>query len=1057
MNIPFFRMVSRLRPSSTLPYREHSSTFKPNKDGSSSRVPHVIIGLIVVMVTAVSALASGADWQQRAAYDMDIRLDVNTHRMDGRQQLVYHNNSPYTLDKLYYHLFFNAFQPGSMMDVRSRTISDPDGRVRDRIFHLEEDEIGYQRIHTLQQNGSDVRFEVHETVLMVHLNQPLAPGDSAVMDMTFESQIPLQIRRSGRYNQEGIAYSMAQWYPRIAAYDQQGWATSPYVGREFHGTFSNFDVRITIDSTFTIGGTGYLQNPEAIGKGYGEVDPEARAANLARGSAAPSHGNTTPARPGTELTWHFYAPDVIDFAWAADDQYTHRVYQVPDGPRIHLLYVESPATRHWQLLGEYTIRATEFLNEYIGDYPYEQFTILQGADGGMEYPMATLITGNRSLRSLVGVTVHELLHMWFQSGIATNESRYHWMDEGMTVYMSNITMQYLFGDRGNPHWGTYLGYLGIQNDDLEEPVHLHADRFQTNRAYVVASYRKGAMLMHQLAYIIGEDALQEAMRAYYREWRFRHPTPDDFRRNAEQASGIILDWYFDDWLTTTNTIDYGIEQVRHHDGTLQIDLARHGNNIMPLDILVRYEDESVELLYIPQHLMLGSKPVESEYYGSTPRTELPAWRWVDNTYRVELYRPGAQVTELVIDPTYRMADVNRLNNTHPFPVEVDFARPVRGSWETYRASVRPAVWYGEESGIMGGVAYQGAYLFGQHRLEGNLMLTSGNLDQSVINTIDVDYNLQYEQSLRYFGKGAFVTAGVRRYYGIGEESVGIRKHLGDLGVGEPLQRVLEFRGFHQRAWRDRQIPALQSGWDPGSTVGMDLAYTVGDMGLSGLRYHFRTASTDGALAASFATFTATHTRFWGRNMRTRYTTSLGLGSEWMPAQYRWAVGGPTSEQLWRNHAYTGLANIDAGLTADVQLLANDGTGLLGYGLPDVGSPDVAGNNYFTGTIWNTWRPMAAHRTLRYLEIELFAAAGKSWSGRFAGDFPEFGQADPMLASLGTGLTFDAGSLPVFNRWRPQSRVLQDLQISVRMPFYLHGITGEDAFGARFVIGVSERF
>jgi len=177
----------------------------------------------------------------------------------------------------------------------------------------------------------------------------------------------------------------------------------------------------------------------------------------------------------------------------------------------------------------------------------------------------------------------------------------------------------------------------------------------------------------------------------------------------------------------------------------------------------------------------------------------------------------------------------------------------------------------------------------------------------------------------------------------------------------------------------------------------------------------------------------------------------------MPAQYRWALSGPTSEQLWRNHAYTGLANIDAGLTADVQLLANDGTGLIGYGLPDVGSPDVAGNNYFTGTIWNTWRPMAAHRTLRYLEIELFAAAGKNWSGRFAGDFPEFGQADPMLASLGTGLTFDAGSLPVFNRWRPQSRVLQDLQISVRMPFYLHGITGEDAFGARFVIGVSERF
>ncbi|MCH8524710.1 MAG: M1 family metallopeptidase, partial [Balneolales bacterium] len=370
---------------------------------------------LLALSTFSSVHASGAQWQQRANYEMDVRLDVNTHRVDGSQQLTYFNNSPYTLDKLYYHLFFNAFQPGSMMDVRSRTITDPDARVRDRIYHLNEDEIGYQRIHSLQQNGSDVRFEISETVLIVHLNEPLAPGDSTVMDMTFESQIPVQIRRSGRYGREGIAYSMTQWYPRIAAYDQQGWATSPYIGREFHGTFGDFNVRITIDSTFTIGGTGYLQNPEAIGKGYGEVDPQARAANLARGSAAPSLGNTTPARSGSELTWHFFAPDVIDFAWAADDQYTHRVYQVPDGPRIHLLYVESPATRQWERLGEFTIRAMQFLNEYLGEYPYEQFTVIQGGDGGMEYPMATLITGNRNIRSLVGVTVHELLHMWFQS------------------------------------------------------------------------------------------------------------------------------------------------------------------------------------------------------------------------------------------------------------------------------------------------------------------------------------------------------------------------------------------------------------------------------------------------------------------------------------------------------------------------------------------------------------------------------------------------------------------------------------------------------------------
>jgi hypothetical protein len=1013
--------------------------------------------LFILLITALSSLASGADWQQRVTYDMDVRLDVNTHRVDGRQTLVYYNNSPHTLDRLYYHLYFNAFQPGSMMDVRSRTINDPDGRVRDRIFHLSDDEIGYQKVHALAQDGVAVEYRVSETVLIVDLARPLAPGDSTVMEMVFESQIPMQIRRSGRYGREGIAYSMSQWYPRIAGYDQDGWATSPYIAREFHGTFGDFDVRITIDSSFTVGGTGYLQNAEAIGKGYGELDQAVRRANLERGGAAPSSGNLTPPVAGRELTWHFFAPDVIDFMWAADDQYTHRVYQVPDGPRIHLLYVEGPGTRAWNQLGEYTVRAFEFLNEYLGPYPYEQFSVIQGGDGGMEYPMATLVTGNRGLRSLVGVTVHELLHMWFQSVLATNESLHHWMDEGMTVYMSNITMDELFEDGGLPHYTTYLAYLSVVNAGLEEPMGRHADRYETNRAYGMASYRKGAIMLHQLAYIIGEDNLKETLREYYRQWQFRHPTPTDFRRVAEQQSGLILDWYFEDMLMNTRTIDYAIERVRHRDGVLEIGLRRDGDSVMPVDVLVRYEDGTTELLYIPQQLMLGEKPLEPEHYGATPRSVLAPWRWVDHRYEVRLERGGARVEQVMIDPTYRMADVDRLKNTWPFPVITEFSQPVRGEWGFYRASVRPALWYGEVAGPIGGVAFQGEYLFGQHRIDGNLMLSAGALDGWEASRLDVDYSLEYERALKYFGRSASVEVSLRRYYGIGEEAVRFRKHLGRLGEVERLSRVLEFRLFHHYADRARNIAALQRDWNGGSNVGMQLSYTVGDMGLSGVEYSMTTASSEGRFAASFGSFTATHTVFYGVNFRTRFTGSVGVGSEFMASQYRWALSGPTGEQLWRNHAHWGIANLDAGLTQDLNLLANDGTGLIGYGLAGIGSPDVAGNNYFTGTIWNTWRPMAAHRTLRFVELELFAAVGKSWNGSFGGDFPEFGSDNPMLASVGTGVTWDVSALPVFDRWRSQSRLVRDLQLSVRMPFFLNGITGEDEFGARFVIGVSERF
>lgn len=1008
-----------------------------NVENNLVHPPASAIGPAITSVSGSrSASAPAEPWQQRVTYDMDVRLDVETHRMDGTQTLVYYNNSPDTLRKFYYHLYFNAFQPNSMMDVRSRTINDPDGRVRDRIYHLDEDEIGYQRVLSLQQDNQDVTFRVSETVLIVDLNEPIAPGESTTMDMVFESQVPVQIRRSGRYNREGIAYSMAQWYPRIAGYDQEGWATSPYIGREFHGTFGDFDVRITIDSTFTIGGTGYLQNPQEIGKGYEEP------------------GSVVNRPNSSELTWYFHAPDVIDFMWGADDQFTHRIYQVPNGPRVHLLYVESPATRNWERLGDITVRAFEFLNEYIGEYPYEQFSIIQGGDGGMEYPMATLITGHRNLRSLVGVTVHELLHMWFQSVLATNESRYHWMDEGMTVYMSNITMQYLFGDPGMPHFGTYMGYLSVVNEGLEEPMNQHADRFETNRAYSMASYRKGAIIMHQLAYIIGEENLKKTIQEYYRQWQFKHPNPTDFRRVAEQQSGLILDWYFDDWLNTTKTIDYGIDRVRHNDGNLEIHLSRNGESIMPLDILVQYDDGSAELLYVPQQLMLGEKPMEPEYYGALTRVELDPWRWVDAKYTVELERAGRSVERVIIDPTYRLADVNRLNNTWPKPRQYTYAQPVRGSWDTYHISYRPAFWYGQESGIMGGLAFQGEYLFGQNRLDGSLMLTSGNLEDP---SFDMDYFVQYERALKYFGRSAYAMGSVRRYYGIGEEAIAFRKHLGRLGEREQTQRVIGFRLFHQRMWNERNIPAIQNDWGDESTVGMQLVYTVGDMGISGIEYDITTASSGGQFAASFGTVTATHTKYWGINFRTRYTLSAGIGSQWMPSQYRWALSGPTGDQIWRNYAHSGIANINAGLTEDLNLLANDGTGLIGYGLSGIGSPDMAGNNYFTGTIWNTWRPMAAHRTLRNLEIELFAATGKSWVGDWIGDFPEFGETNPILASMGTGVTFDLGALPIFNRYRPQSRFLQDLQVSVRMPFYMNGLVNENDFGARFVIGVSERF
>ncbi|MCH5598127.1 gluzincin family metallopeptidase [Niabella ginsengisoli] len=268
-------------------------------------------------------------WQQQVKYAMDIDMNVETNRFAGIQKLEYWNNSPDTLKKVFYHLYWNAFQPGSMMDNRSRrqgTVNiggrpDWDPRVKDRIQNLKPDEIGYQKIKSLKLNGVPQKFEEQETILMVPLTKAILPGQKVTFDMEFEAQVPLQIRRSGRDNPTTkVRYSMSQWYPRICAYDKEGWHPTPYVGREFYGPFGTFDVNIKIDSKYILGGTGYLKNANEIGYGY---------------EAAGVKVN----KPKTEkLTWKFTADNVHDFMWAADPEFIHQSKKIIDGITLHLLY-----------------------------------------------------------------------------------------------------------------------------------------------------------------------------------------------------------------------------------------------------------------------------------------------------------------------------------------------------------------------------------------------------------------------------------------------------------------------------------------------------------------------------------------------------------------------------------------------------------------------------------------------------------------------------------------------------------------------------------------------
>ena len=598
----------------------------------------ILLVFLVAMVLGFPGYSQGNTgyWQQEVDYTMKVDMDVDTYRYTGDQTLVYTNNSPDDLTRVYYHMYFNAFQPGSEMDIRLQSISDPDKRMvvdgKSRIAALAPNEIGFLKPLSLTQDGKAVSYNLEGTVLVVALDHPIVSGASSTFVMSFEGQVPLQIRRSGRDNKEGVALSMSQWYPKMAEYDFEGWHADPYIAREFHGVWGNFDVSITLDKRYTIGGTGYLQNPDEIGHGY------------------ETPGTKIKKAKGKTLTWHFKAPMVHDFMWAADPDYIHDILPVENGPTLHFFYKNKPEIlENWKNLQPKTAEAMRFFSENIGPYPYKQYSVVQGGDGGMEYAMSTLITGERTFPSLVGVTIHELAHSWFQHLLATNEAKHEWMDEGFTSFISSLCMNAVMNQqKPNPFEGAYNSYYNLVSSGKEQPQATHADRYEYNSAYGNSAYSKGEVFLAQLGYVMGQDKLMTTLQKYFEDFKFKHPTPNDLKRTAERVSGMELDWYLTDWTQTTNTIDYGIKAVSEKDGGAEIVLDRIGLMPMPIDILIVYNDGTQETFYVPLQMMRGEK---ENPYGNVPRTVLPDWPWAFPTYTFKIDKSFENIKAIVLDPS----------------------------------------------------------------------------------------------------------------------------------------------------------------------------------------------------------------------------------------------------------------------------------------------------------------------------------------------------------------------------------------------------------------------
>jgi len=588
-------------------------------------------------------LAQNSYWQQEIKYDIEVDFDHEIHQFNLSQEITYTNNSPDDLNKVFFHLYYNAFQPGSMMDVRSRIIKDPDSRVGDRIHRLKPSEIGFQKIISLKNDkGYDLKFNEQGTILEVFLEKPLRAGKKIKLSMLCHSQVPVQIRRTGRYNKENVAYSMTQWYPKMCEYDHEGWHSNPYIGREFHGVWGEFNVTINIDSSFNLGGTGIIQNPNEVGFGY------------------ENEKFRTKKYFNNKLKWKFNAKNVHDFAWAADPFFIHEKTKLSNGTVLHFLHKDDSLNENWKLLQPYAVKCFEFMNKNYGVYPYKQYSIIQGGDGGMEYPMCTLITAEGSFRGLVSVTVHESIHSWFQGLLGTNESKYEWMDEGFCTYAQYEVLNYLYGKKQlNPLARQYKSYNRLANSNFQEPLTTHADFYNLNYVYGVNAYNKGSIFLNQLGYVIGTQNLKSGMKKYFDQWKFKHPTPVDFKKIMEQESSLELDWYFEQFITTINKIDYSIYSVESNEGKTKIIIEKIGRIPMPLDISITNIDSTVSWFNIPLRIMRGVKGVDMIGDNVEIKSD---WPWVYNFYEFEVDVPKEEILKIEIDASTRLADVFRENN-----------------------------------------------------------------------------------------------------------------------------------------------------------------------------------------------------------------------------------------------------------------------------------------------------------------------------------------------------------------------------------------------------------
>jgi len=583
-------------------------------------------------------------WQQRVDYTIKAVLDTTEKRLNGTVSISYTNNSPDTLRYVWMQLDQNLFRPGSTGSLLFASESRFGGAGFKGGFDIAEAkqcvQAPRQRVSRSSRKKSKnaasdkeaaastpcpsatLRTRVDDTMMYLDLVRPIPPGASTGFELTYAFNVPEH--GADRMGREGTLYEMAQWYPRLAVYDDvHGWNTDQYLGQgEFYLEYGNIDYEVTLPAGYVVAGTGVLKNPE-------EVLTAAQRERLAAAAKSDTtvhiltepelrSGAARPTRDGT-LTWRFHAENVRDAAWAASPEYLWDASSWQG--TLAQAYYRPSATDTWKDAARMSRYSIEEYSTRWFRYPYPQISAIEGPVSGMEYPMVAMEAKGDDGPDLFNVVTHEIGHSWYPMIVGSDERRYAWMDEGFNTFINTFAEEG-FWKRDDSAVRQRERELVVRVDQMPtaQPIMTPANRYRTSNNLLSLAYVKPSIVLLTLRNkVLAPTVFDSAFREYTRRWAFKHPQPADFFRTVDEVSGRDLSWYWRSFFFTTAALDQSVEGVKQiPSGAAQVTIANLGDAVMPVELQLTYQDSTTNEVKLPVEIWyLGNQYVYEDRSGKT--------------------------------------------------------------------------------------------------------------------------------------------------------------------------------------------------------------------------------------------------------------------------------------------------------------------------------------------------------------------------------------------------------------------------------------------------------